>query len=149
MSITKPKKSVEIAEFAEEALFDKGLHRVRCIDCKDFPATLNDDGTTTAKKLVLTWRDVASKAEVTDTLTNGKVAYFMNSVNRQFNGEMCGWKLSEVIGFCMENDIDLTVEWSPSYGVQLIYNRVERPEIDPSAIKGAGTKRPTERKATK
>lgn len=124
MAIQKPKKAVETE--VNSGIWERGAHIARIIESKPKPETTNPDGTISPRGQVVTWKDRKTGWEYTETLSNGKIAYFQNGINRQFGWEMTGWKFGEVIAYCMENDIELWVDITPQYGMQLGYFKPEK-----------------------
>ena len=124
MAIQKPKKAVETE--VNTGLWARGAHIARIVATEKVGETTLPDGSISPRGQVVTWRDKKNGWEYTEKLSNGKIPYFMNGLNRQFNWEMTGWTFGEVIAYCMDNDIELFVDITPQYGMQLGYFKPEK-----------------------
>ena len=112
----------EFADFSDYALPEKGKHTVKLLSREMIAAKRDDDGKVIAQKyLALAWADVETHVVIDTRLYSAAVPYLMTGINRQVGGDLMGMKLSEVLDYTVTHAIDIWVDWSPDYGVQVTY----------------------------
>ena len=111
-----------IDSFGASSLPSKGKHMVTLDSYKMVPAKTEEDGTIISSPYIsLVWND-HTKCEIIDArLYSGAVPYFMRGVNQQKDGAFMGMKLSAILDTLRTEEIEITVDWSSKYGVQVSY----------------------------
>lgn len=109
-------------DISSSPLPSKGKHTVLLVSSEKIDEKKSDDGTTIAQKhLALTWQDVNDGSFIDARLYSAAVPYFMANLNRQLDGALMGMKLSGVLNYVVTHSVDIWVDWSSQYGVQVNY----------------------------
>lgn len=112
----------EFDDFNDYALPTKGKHSVKLLSREKVAAKFDDDGKEIAQKYIaLAWQDTETHAVIDARLYSGAVPYFMAGINRQCGGNLMGMRLSQILDYAITHAIDIWVDWSPEYGVQVSY----------------------------
>ena len=114
---------------------EPGTYTVKVISFKEFPALLNltdpdPDSATNTSHLI----DASLPADaiirnpfilietsdplITIKLFSSRVPYFMKAINRQFNWNLAGLKLSQVLHYLETHEFKVQLTYHPRYGEQ-------------------------------
>lgn len=118
------KTTDEFSEFEAFALPTKGKHTVRLVSREKIAEKTDphDDTKVVAQKYIaLTWQDTKTGEVIPARLYSAAVPYFASNLNRQSGGNLMGMKLSQILDYTVTHAIDIWVDWSGEYGVQVTY----------------------------
>lgn len=128
-------EDLDIDNFSDAALPEEGHHVVRIICWELVPekeivnryqGKVVHTGEKTKAYISLDLKDSVGRV-FTTRLYPGGVAGFMRNMAAQSDGACLGMKLSGVIRYFMQHDMDVWVRWDSRYGVQIdYYDRDER-----------------------
>ena len=129
-------RDTDLNSFSDASLPTTGHHVVRIIRWELVPrkeivrryqGNVVHTGDYTKEYVSIDMKDTTSRDVYNAKLYPNGVPSFMNNLATQTDGAVMGMKLSELLRYFLQHDLEIWVRWDSQYGVQIdYYDRDER-----------------------